>query len=187
MKKLFIITLAVGLLASITACQASTTSLISQTTMTILPVSQEGAADDIVGGPGGIVYKANIHQEGVENPWPTIETTTVTLEKDVASLLYRDYIQTEAGANRYNILSFDLPPTYEVESNYDLNLYAINVPDSIEIAEGSRSSMAYRGGITSVLIFTIAPDAEAGVYDIQIAIELDGKDYGPVPCTIEVL
>lgn len=183
MKKLFIIMLAIGLLASITACQ---TSIISQTSEAVLQVSGEEAADDLIGSPGGYIYRANIQQQGMENPWPAIKTTIATLEEDVAFLLYRDYIQTEIGESRNNILDFMLPDTSEFASVYDLILSAVNVPEGIEIVEASRATKPF-GGITSVLVFTIMSDTKAGIYDIQIAIELNGKYYGTVPCTIEVL
>jgi hypothetical protein len=186
MKKLLIIMMVIGLLASVSACQTSTTSIISQTSEAVLQASGEEAADDLVGSPGGYVYAANVHRENIENPWPTIETTKATLEEDAAYLRYRDYITTEAGERRNNILDFMLPDTSEFAPVYDLILSAINVPEGIEIVEASRATKPF-GGVTSVLVFIIAPDTKAGIYDIQIAIELDGKDYGPVPCTIEVL
>ena len=71
--------------------------------------SQEGeeVADDVIPTPGGIAYRANVHQAGEENPWPSIESTTVQLNsgKSEMTVRYRKKIVTQAGEVRNNIFT----------------------------------------------------------------------------------
>jgi hypothetical protein len=73
------------------------------------------APDDIVPTLGGPAYRANVHQQGVENPWPPINTTKVTIsssfEADTVHIRYRDYIETKAGEPRYNIVLISMGKT----------------------------------------------------------------------------
>jgi hypothetical protein len=38
----------------------------------------------------------------------------------------------------------------------------------------------------SVLVIEIAQDVDPGEYPLEIGLEIDGKDYGTIACTIEV-
>lgn len=80
--------------------------------------------DDIIPTPGGLTYRANFHQEGVENPWPPIESKDVILASNKYSpqITYRDYIETKAGESRNNILHMSIGGR-EIRQ---LNLYTIN-------------------------------------------------------------
>jgi hypothetical protein len=143
------------------------------------------APDDIMPAPGmGPAYRANIHQQGVENPWPPIDITKVTLgssfETDTVYVRYRDHIETEAGESRNNIVFISMG-NRAVSS---LNLYTVNLPTGIEVTEGMRWHGP--GPVSVVLVMEIAPDVQPRQYSFGIGIEVDGKDYGTVPCTIEV-
>jgi len=144
------------------------------------------APDDIMPAPGmGPAYRANIHQQGVENPWPPIDTTEVTLgtsfETDTVYARYRDYIETEAGESRNNIVFVSMG-NRAVSS---LNLYTVNLLTGIKVTEGMRWHGP--GAVSVVLMMEIAPDVQVGQYNFGIGIEVDGKDYGTIPCTIKVL
>ncbi len=152
----------------------------------MLPTQGEEAPDDIVPAPGlGPAYRANVHQSGVENPWPPIDTTKVTIvssfETDTVYIRYRDYIETEAGESRNNVISISMGN----RAVGSLNLYTVNLPTGIEVTEGMRWHGP--GPVSSVLVIEISPDVEAGEYSFGIGIEIDGKDYGTVSCTIEVI
>jgi hypothetical protein len=66
------------------------------------------AADDILYPPGGPAYRCNVHQVGVINPWPQIDSVTVFLgtgeNEFLIGLMHRNYIETRAGEARNNIL-----------------------------------------------------------------------------------
>jgi len=70
MKRIVAIVVLIGLL--ITGCQPSVTEThtpIPVKDLSILQREQE-APDDIMPAPGmGPAYRANIHQQGVDNPW----------------------------------------------------------------------------------------------------------------------
>lgn len=150
-----------------------------------LMTAQGEAADDIVPTPGGGTYRANLHQQGVENPWPPIESADVILGDglDVLNVSYRDYIKTEAGETRNNIIRLR-----KQGGLFDRNLafYSVNLPTGITLWDGGRG-IGLPGTFGAVLVIEISLDVQPGQYNFGIGIEVDGKDYGTVPCTIEVM
>jgi hypothetical protein len=149
------------------------------------PATGEEAPDDIVPTPGGLAYKANVHHQGVENPWPPIESTEVVLGSgsDALNISYRDYIETEAGETRNNIIH-----VWKEGGLFDsrLRLYSVTVPDGIGLTDGGRG-VGLPGATGAILVIEVAPDVAPGQYTFEIGIDLGGKDYGTIPCTIEVL
>lgn len=136
--------------------------------------------DDIVPTPGGPGYVANVHQEGVENPWPPIQTKEEVLNDNV-HVIYRAYIETEAGEGRNNIV-------YVITSDKDarsLNLHTSNVPTGIEVKHGIK--WLEPRTIAQVLVIEVSQDVQPNQYSFEIGVQIDGKDYGTVPCTIKVL
>ena len=148
------------------------------------PVPGEEAPDDIMPIPGGPAYRANVHEVGKENPWPEIETTEVVLVNDSKEInvRYRDYIETKAGEVRNNIFYIRRHDGFW-DSN--LNLYSVDVPTGIEIFNSVGGGLT--GTIATVLVIEVSPDVEMGQYIFEISLEIDGEDYGTVPCTIRVL
>ncbi len=150
-----------------------------------LPIQVGGNPDDIIPVLGGLAYRANSHEEGIENPWPPINTTKVTIsssfEVDMVYIRYRDYIETKAGESRNNIVSVSM-------SNRAVGsprLYSVNIPTGIEVTEGMR--LHRPGPVAVVLVIEISPNIEPGQHNFEIGVEIDGKDYGTIPCTIKVL
>ncbi len=152
----------------------------------MLPVQGEEAPDDIVPAPGmGPAYQANVHQQGMENPWPPIDTVKVVIsssfEADTVYIRYRDYIETRAGETRNNVIFISMGN----RAVGSLNLYTVDLPAGIEVTEGMR--WYGPGPVAPVLVIDISPDVKTGQYNFGIGIEIDGKDYGTIPCTIKVL
>ncbi len=166
---------------TVTVTQTPTSTPIPTTS--VPPATGGEAPDDIMVTPFGPAYRANFYQEGVENPWLSIQITEAVLgdDVDVAHVWYRDYIETKAGETRNNIVIVRTPD-WDIQS---LNLYASNIPSGIEIAERER----WHGPrtIASVLIIEIAQDIQPGEYTFEIGLEIDGKDYGSVPCIIKIV
>jgi hypothetical protein len=181
MRKLAFIP-AILVLLLLPACPSTDTNLNPISTTPVSATAEE-APDDIIITPGGYCYRANFHQLGVGNPWPSIESTTITLDdNDPASYLYyRSYIETKAGETRNNIFKVTTP-VWDIQS---VELYIGDVPTGIEIAESDR----WYGprAIASVLTIVIAKDTKSGEYTFEIYMEIDGEDYGSVPCTIKVI
>jgi len=94
--------------------------------------------------------------------------------------IYRAYIETKAGEARNNIIRV-VTPGRDIRS---LNLYASNIPNVIEVKRG----MEWHGShsIAQVLIMEISQDVQPGQYTLEIGVEIDGKNYGKVPCIIKV-
>ena len=182
MKKLAFI-LAIFILLLMPACSDDTSTILNPIPTSEILADTEEAPDDLIITPGGYCYRANFHQEGVENPWPSIESATVLLDdNDPASYLsYRDYIETVAGDTRNNIFRVTTP-TWDIQS---LELYTSDMPSGIEIVESTQW-----GGprtVAPVLTITIAEGTEPGEYTFEIYAWIDGKDYGSFPCIIKVL
>lgn len=181
MKKLALIP-AFLILLLITACSTNgNVDLILISASTIPSVTEE-APDAIATTPGGPCYRANSHQEGVENPWPSIESTSILLDgKDPASYVsYRDYIETAAGETRNNVLRVTTP-TWDTQS---LELYTDDMSPGIEIVKNEQWNGPRT--IAAILSISIAADVGPGEYTFDIYIDINGESYGSVPCTINV-
>ncbi len=187
MKKLIYICVAsilTGLL--ITGCQPSETeehTLIPVQDLGILQAEQE-VPDDIMPVPGGgPAYRANVHQQGVENPWPSIEISETYLGggANEAHIYYRSSIETAAEETRNNVIKLIIPGK-EVNS---LALYADNVTQGITLIDGMQWSGP--SSRASVLVIEIAADVAPGKYPLEIGLIINGKDYGMVTCTINVI
>jgi hypothetical protein len=140
--------------------------------------------DDIVYTPGGIAYRANVHEQGVTNPWPPIQTSTVVLADNV-TITYRADIETKAGEARNNIITLRIPGRL-VNDSRDLKLAAGSLPAGIQVKEGEQSG-GLPGTIAQVLVVEISQGIKMGEYVFQIDVEFEGKDYGNIPCTIRVV
>jgi len=170
------------ILLAFTACQQGRTPL----PMRGMPLLVEGleSPDDIIPTPGGWAYRANVHQQGVENPWPPIESTSIVLGSgaDTLNISYRDYIETEAGGIKNNIIRAG-----KEGGLFDsrLALYSVVVPAGIELSDGGRG-VGLPGTLGTILVIEISPDVTPGQYSFEIGLEIDGRDYGTVPCAIKV-
>lgn len=151
----------------------------------ISPLQQEQeAADDIVSTPGGGTYRANVHQEGIANPWPPIESTDIVLgsSADTLNISYRDYIDTKAGEIRNNIIRVT-----KEGGLFDsvLELYSTSVPDGLELVDAGRGvGLPHTLGV--VLAIIISADVAPGEYPLEIGLIVNGKDYGTITCTVNV-
>jgi hypothetical protein len=144
----------------------------------------EGAPDDIVTVPGGPAYRANVHAAGKKNPWPDIESKTVVLTNNscTARINYRDYIETKAGETRNNIFTVELPDNKEVT---DVIVTVADVPDGMIISQGEKAGVHVR--MKRVMVIEISEQVIPGEYDFEVEVNINGEDYGKVPCIIEVL
>ena len=141
------------------------------------------APDDIVFTPGGYAYRANVHGAGEEDPWPSIQSANVTLDSgsDILNIIYREYIETKAGETRNNIVFIWKEGGL---FNSELEFYSVAVPDEIVLTNSGGGGRP--GILLKVLVIEILPGAVPGQYTFQIGIEVDGKDYGTIPCTVSV-
>ncbi len=187
MKKsiLYFIVILVIILTALIACQSGSNSEhIPIPFRELPPPTGPEAPDDIVFTPGGSAYRANVHQMGEPDKWPSIQSANVTLGSgsDALNINYRDYIETKTGETRYNII-FIWKEGGLLDK--ELELYSIAVPDGIGLTNGGGGGRP--GILLDVLVIEISPEVAAGQYTFQIGIEVDGKDYGTIPCTVEIL
>jgi hypothetical protein len=152
------------------------------------------AADDIVPAPGlGPTYRANVHQEGQPSFWEPIESTELVLgdSSDAAHISYRQYIETKAGQNRNNIFWVYLPNVEPANGNLkpvSVSLNTINLPAGMTITQTGEWHGADPARQSKIsLRIEISPQVKPGEYAFDIAVEINGKDYGKVPCAIRVI
>jgi hypothetical protein len=149
------------------------------------PTNSAEAADDLVITPGGSAYRANVHEQGVQNPWSPIVRVKAVLGNgsDILSIYYRDNIETKAGETRNNIIIVIKEGSMLDSST--LALYAVAVPDGIALTNSMAGGLP--GTLAEVVAVQIKPQVAPGQYNFKIGIEVDGKDYGTIPCTIKVI
>lgn len=147
-----------------------------------LPITAEGAPDDIVPTADGPEYRAN-SEVGIESGLLPIESKEIVLpgNKYSPQVTYRDYIAAKAGESRNNILRVDTGGS-EISR---LSLYTIDKPDEIEVTEGMRWQRIDEAAV--VLTIEVPADFEPGPYVFKISVRINGTDCGAVPCTVNVL
>jgi hypothetical protein len=112
--------------------------------------------DDVAVIAGGMTYRANIVSS--LNPWPTsVPSTGVTLGTgaDAATIAYRDFIETQAGQMRNNIINVDK----RGKSISQLKLEAIDLPEGITAQE---SQTGFVAEYQQVISFMISSDIKPG-------------------------
>jgi hypothetical protein len=147
------------------------------------------APDNLFGTPGGIAYAANVFNvdesgEYEPNPWPPVEsvTTDIGSSLDKITVGYRAYIESQAGQTRNNIFLFYRALGFE---GSELVLYSDAAPSGIGLTYSAGFDRP--GHLIAVLMIAISPEVAPGEYMFDIGIEIDGKEYGTVPCTINVI
>jgi hypothetical protein len=183
--RLCLITLAAVVLLAVSCCSDGDKTRSVIPTGDSPPATMEEAPDDVMLEPGGVAYRANVHHEGEENPWPSIESTVVVLSSGSSEIYvrYRDYIETAAGEIRNNIVYVNEPGQPLLDSI--LSLYSVDAPAGIELTIVARGGLI--GTAAAALAIEVSLDVEPGQYNFEIGLEIDGEDYGTIPCTIEVL
>jgi len=191
-------------LASVTACQPSDgETRISIPVRASSPAVGEEAPDDIVNMPSASAYRANVHTQGVENPWPPIETVTVQMlsGSETSYVRYRNNIITEAGETKKSIFNVTKKGGFFEGSgsiSFGLRFYTTSIPTGLQLFQEGGGALI--GAIASILVIEVPEDMQPGIYTLEIGIEIverewrgrvpriiDEKDYGTVPCTIEVI
>ncbi len=189
MKKIAFVLVAMMLigLLSVTACQKS--EPVSHAYLPLYTSSTNTTAeapDDIVVTPGGAAYRANVHQQGVENPWPPIEMKTTSIENDphILRVMYREHITTEAGETRNNILYINQTGGTIDSDPFGINLYSGEIPNGIRLFQ--ENSWGLIGQRVKLMVIEISDEAAPGLYPLEIGLEIDKKDYGTITCTVLV-
>jgi hypothetical protein len=180
--KIIPITILVLVLLSLVSCGGKTPIPTGP-----LPTHAEQAADDIVITPGGGSYRANMHEEGVVNPWPPVRVGLVTWSNDnkTVTVFYRTDIEAKSGEAYTDIIQVMTNSQLDREKN-TLLLYAAEVPEGITVTDAAQPMGAF-GALGTVLVITMSPDIAPGAYNVKIGIVLDGKEYGTVRCLVTVV
>ena len=186
MKKcLLVIIMAALLIPLVSACSGGveTTPL---PTGTLPQASNPEQPDDIVSTPGGLAFRANLHDGVNENPWPPIPFTAGIMGEgdDTLQARFRASMETAVGETRNQIIII----TAERENalfDSELELYTVDLPEGITLTDCGHD--IYLPGTLSALVRIAASSGIVpGTYTVKIGIKVDGKDYGQLPCTVTV-
>ncbi len=170
-------------LVVIAACQPKQVNETTTTTGTP-PTTVVLASDDIVNTPAGPAYRGKVHEQGVPNPFPPVQTTVVPLPgPEDLRLDYRSAIETKAGQTRNNILWL-----YGTSISTKQGQTVVFTPENLPSGFEAPPVQTLAGGPTTkaVMQVRISSALQAGKYSFQIRTQIDGQDYGDVLCTVDV-
>ncbi|HEX7474364.1 MAG TPA: hypothetical protein VF318_00220 [Dehalococcoidales bacterium] len=182
-------------LVALSAC-SSTSSTTSPTTTTSTSTSppttnptQTQQADDIVTTPGGWAYRANVTQQGQNNPFQAIQVTDTVLTSGTGGVhvMYRSDIVTKANEVRNNIIQVSLLnlPTGAIPIvPLSVNLSLVGVPAGMTVTVGDQGYSPF--STQRVLTIKTASTITLGDYMFSISVQAGGRDYGSVSCTVHV-
>lgn len=149
-----------------------------------LPTNGRQAPDDIVATPGGFAYRANVYQQGIPDKWPPVETleTRLVSGSEAIFVRYRNNITTKPGEIRNNILN--VRKENGLFEQQPIKLYTVGAPSGVKLLQAA--GVGLPGTISTILLIEVPQDLNSGRYDFYVGIEMEGRDYGTLPCTIEV-
>jgi hypothetical protein len=143
------------------------------------------APDDAIIMSNGCVYRANIHEAGRKNPWPPVAVTSTNFTRgsEIIMVRYRSVIEAKPTELHPNIVSISKEDGFWTNK---LDFYTVGVPKGINITRGYGVGGGPPGVIGTVLAIIVEPDVAPGQYTFKIGIIIDDKDYGNIPCTVNV-
>jgi hypothetical protein len=152
----------------------------------VLPANRIESPDDIVDTPVSSTYRANVHEQGVPDWWPSIETVEINMVNRWDSIYarYRDNITTKSGEIRNDILSMRKEKGSFLTDLVTVKLYTTGAPPNMTFVQVNEGGLP--GTIATLLNISIPEDIKPGSYNFDIDLEIDGLPYGSLPCTIEV-
>ena len=143
--------------------------------------------DEITPTPGGDAYRANVHEQGVPDRWPQIDTveTRITANSDAVIVRYRNEIVTKSGEIRNNLLYMRKEAgQFDFQSPNVVHVYTIGAPQSLRFSREVGGGLP--GSLVEILVIEIPPEMAAGTYHFDIVIALNDVLYDPLSCTIAI-
>lgn len=156
------------------------------------PGTPGAANDDIVTPPGGLAYRAKVHEVGKPD-WPPVEEVekTTTALGGTIRCQYREYIETKAGETRNNILYLFGDDAPGLTDPLNVAYFVEGLPDGISIILGSHwyGGAAGHNIQSSKVIFRIdvASPVQTGKYIFNIILMYEGEEIATLPCTVSVI
>ena len=158
---------------------------------TITTTSDSQPYDEAMITPDGWRYRADFPQYNL----PPIQQDNEIIGEPTnrAQITYRCNMESKAGETRTNIfyidlldVSMDFPTT--PATGIHVTLIASNIPNGIIFTQDGEGDEGAGWKLREELVhIQIAADAKPGEYTFQVTVNIDGIDYGQVPCTIKVI
>ena len=150
------------------------------------------ANDAIYQTPDGIAYIANVSGAAPKHLGPPIQSVDVIFLKgaNTADISYRNYMK-QPPANRNDIFNIGFsnePQNNSIPnlSNGSIVLKVIGLPDGITANVGSGAPNELFSW-QQLIQFMITTNVKLNMYDFKIDVQINGTDFGTLPCTIKVI
>jgi hypothetical protein len=167
------------------------TSIPPTTTPNFNPI---GNPDDLIGTPGGWVYRVNIIQQGVIYGWPLLQTVDATIgtSANPVTVNYRGLIENGAGLTNNIIFTVVLvnvpafPPGNPIEATISSNDLPAGISVIQEPGPGWHDGDPQRQ-VEEIVHIQIAGTLKPGSYTFSFTVSIDGVQQGTLPCIVQVL
>jgi hypothetical protein len=168
---------------------SSTTAITTKSAVTTTPATPPYDEAEIT--PGGWRYRADFIQYNL----PRVQQDDVIIGtvQNRCEIIYRSNITTPAGETRTNIffitlldVSNDIPATSVTP--IQVNLVAIDLPDGLNFTADGEGTQSDPWRACQVLThLQIGKSLKPGGYSFQFDVNVNGIDYGRIPCAIEIV
>ena len=151
------------------------------------PTNSAEAPDDIVFTPGGSAYRANVHEQGVPDKWPEVQTVEARLSANTSAIFvaYRDSITTKGGEVRNNLFNIRQAEGHFLDTTpHTVDLFIFGAPPGMTFYQGSAGGLP--GTLATLLIIEVPQTLAAGRHSFGIIVLIDGVNYGALGCTVDV-
>jgi hypothetical protein len=169
---------------------ASTTAAVT-TTSAITTTSATPSYDEAEVTAAGWRYRADFTQYNL--PRVQQDDVTIGVVPNRAEIIYRSSITTPAGEIRTNIFFITLLDVSNIAPSTSVtpiqaNLTAVNLPAGLIFTSDGEGTESDPWRACEVLThIQIGKNLKPGGYSFQFDVNVNGTDYGRIPCAIEIV
>jgi hypothetical protein len=168
---------------------SSTTAITSTSAITTTSATPPYDEDEVT--PGGWRYRADFTQYNL--PRVQQDDVIIGVVPNRCEIMYRSSIDTPAGEIRTNIFFITLLDVSNIAPSTSVtpiqaNLTAVNLPAGLIFTSDGEGTESDPWRACEVLThIQIAKSLKPGAYSFQFDVNVNGTDYGQIPCAIEIV
>jgi hypothetical protein len=168
---------------------SSTTAITS--TSAITTTSANPPYDEAEVTPGGWRYRADFTQYNL--PRVQQDDVIIGVVPNRCEIMYRSNISSPAGETRTNIFFITLLDVSNIAPSISVtpiqaNITAVNLPDGLIFTSDGEGTESDPWRACEVLThIQIGKNLKPGGYSFQFDVNVDGTDYGWIPCVIQIV
>jgi hypothetical protein len=167
------------------------TTTSTSTTSAITTTSTNPPYDEAEVTPGGWRYRADFTQYNL--PRVQQDDVIIGVVPNRCEIIYRSNISTPAGETRTNIFFITLLDVSNIAPSTSVtpiqaNLTAVNLPAGLIFTSDGEGTESDPWRSCQVLThIQIDKSLKPGGYSFQFDVNINGIDYGRIPCAIEIV